>query len=262
MKKPVGTESVPVKNSIVLIGQDLHLWPENNSTALRGFRHVAKFLNPDVLILNGDVMDIPQVSRHPPIGWEHHPDLLQELEYAKVVLGGLEELVGANTKLFWTLGNHDSRFNTRLAEIAPEYRGIPGFRLKDHFSARWTPAWRVDLVSDKETTIVKHRFSGGIHAAYNNVIKSARHFITGHTHRLGARPVVLDQRTFWGVEAGMLNDPNAPQFSSYTEAAPLHWAAGFVVLNYRNGLLLPPELVSVLDEEAGTIVWNGTIIEV
>jgi hypothetical protein len=36
----------------------------------------------------------------------------------------------------------------------------------------------------------------------------------------------------------------------YLEHNPVPWASGFAVLTFRNGVLLPPELVEVIDGEA------------
>jgi hypothetical protein len=37
---------------------------------------------------------------------------------------------------------------------------------------------------------------------------------------------------------------------AYLEHNPVPWASGFAVLTFRNGVLLPPELVEVIDGEA------------
>jgi hypothetical protein len=48
----------------------------------------------------------------------------------------------------------------------------------------------------------------------------------------------------FGVDTGTLAEPSGPQFT-YTEAGPVNWASGFVVLTYREGRLLEPELCVV-----------------
>jgi hypothetical protein len=47
----------------------------------------------------------------------------------------------------------------------------------------------------------------------------------------------------------MLSDPTGNQFA-YTEDNPVPWCSGFAVLHFRDGLLLPPELVEVIDNVA------------
>jgi hypothetical protein len=42
-------------------------------------------------------------------------------------------------------------------------------------------------------------------------------------------------------------------------AGMANWASGFVMLTFAGGVLLPPELVLVLDEEAGLWSWRGQI---
>jgi hypothetical protein len=48
-------------------------------------------------------------------------------------------------------------------------------------------------------------------------------------------------------------DVGGPQFT-YVEAGPLNWASGFAVLTFRDGRLLPPELVVV---DGGTAWFRG-----
>jgi hypothetical protein len=41
-----------------------------------------------------------------------------------------------------------------------------------------------------------------------------------------------------------------------------NWASGFAVLTFAGGLLLPPELVLVLDEKAGLVSFRGELINI
>ncbi|MGF2075453.1 hypothetical protein, partial [Enterococcus casseliflavus] len=90
-------------------------------------------MKPRVLVMNGDVMDFPQVSRHPS-SWEEQPTVAEEIESANAVLKKIEDAVPGNCKLAWGLGNHDSRLETRIATVAPELAKLKGVHLKDHFS--------------------------------------------------------------------------------------------------------------------------------
>jgi hypothetical protein len=57
----------------------------------------------------------------------------------------------------------------------------------------------------------------------------------------------------FGVDCGTMAEPKGPQFT-YVEAGPLNWASGFVVLTYREGRLLKPEIVAV---DAGKAWFRG-----
>lgn len=245
-----------VINGAVLIGSDAHIWPGPKTAAMRAFIKFAKELKPRALILNGDVVDLPQISRHPPIGWEKHPTVAEEIEAAQKILAEIADAVPSNCKLIWTLGNHDGRFETRLATVAPEYARLHGFHLKDYFPD-WSACWSAWINDD---VVVKHRFKGGLHAPHNNAVTSGKSMVTGHLHSQKVTPWTDYNGHRWGVDTGCLADPDAQAFLDYTEDNPKNWRAGFAVLPFNKGVLLPPELVMAWDKKR--VVWRGEIIEV
>lgn len=245
-----------VKNGVVLIGSDAHIWPGDMTTAMRAFVKFCKDMKPKIAIMNGDVMDFPQVSRHPPIGWEGHPEIWQEIEAAQEQLHEIELATPRDCKLVWTLGNHDSRFETRLATVAPQYARLHGFHLKDYFGA-WSACWRFDINDD---VVVKHRHKGGIHATHNSTIWAGKTTVTGHLHSQKVSPFTDYNGTRYGVDTGCLAEPSAKAFVDYTEANPLNWRSGFGVLTFKDGKLLMPELVQVWDENH--VQFRGEIIKV
>lgn len=245
-----------IADGIVLIGSDAHIWPGKPTTAMRAFVKFCKDLRPKLVIMNGDVLDFPQVSRHPPIGWEGHPAIADEIEAGQEQLHAIELATPKSCKLIWSLGNHDSRYETRLATVAPEYARLNGFHLKDYFPA-WSACWRVDINDD---ITVKHRYKGGDHAPFNNTVKAGRSIVTGHLHSSKVVPYSDYNGTRYGVDSGCLADPNAKAFVDYTEAGPLNWRSGFAVLTFVAGKILMPELVQVWDDKH--VQWRGQIVRV
>lgn len=247
---------VEVWDGTVVVGSDAHYWPDIVTTAHRAFVHFVAKLEPKCVILNGDVFDGASISRHASIGWESKPSVIQEIEACKARLDEIEK-VSKNAKLVWTLGNHDSRFETSLANRAPEYAKVHGVHLKDHFPF-WTPAWSCWLNND---VVVKHRYKNGIHAPWNNAMTSGRSIVTGHLHSLKVTPLTDYNGTRYGVDCGTLaGGATAPQFVNYLEDNPANWRSGFVVLTFRNGRLLHPEVVLVHDE--GVVEFRGELIHV
>jgi hypothetical protein len=201
------------------------------------------------------VCDFANISRFPPIGWENRPSVKQELEACQDRLEEIEKAaIGA--EFVWTLGNHDGRFETRLASIAPEFAKVHGVHLKDHFP-RWSPAWACWI---NDEVVVKHRFKNGIHAAHNNTKDAGKTMITGHLHSLKVTPWSDYNGTRFGCDCGTLADPYGPQFSDYLETNPTNWRSGFIVLTFKGGRLLWPEIVHVLEE--GLVEFRGQIINV
>lgn len=244
-----------IKNGHVLVGSDCHYWPGIISTAHRAFVHFAKEYQPKAVVMNGDVLDGAQISRHPPIGWEKRPTLIQEIEACTERLTEVEK-AAPNAKEFWTLGNHCARFETRLATVAPEYARVHGTSLKDHFPY-WQPCWSLCI---NDEVVIKHRDKGGQHAPFNNTLRSGRTIITGHLHSLKVQPFTDYNGTRFGVDCGTLADPYGPQFEDYTEHKSLDWRSGFVLLTFANGRLLWPEIVPVTGD--GEVQFRGKVIRV
>ena len=156
-----------------------------------------------------------------------------------------------NARRIWSLGNHDARFETRLATVAPEYADVHGVHLKDNFP-KWEPCWATFINSD---IVVKHRFKSGIHAPHNNTMWAGRTIVTGHLHSQKIMPLSDYNGTRWGVDAGTMADPYGPQFYNYTEMNPLNWRSGFCLLTIVKGRLLMPELIWV--SGPGTVQFRG-----
>jgi hypothetical protein len=156
------------------------------------------------------------------------------------MLGEIES-VGKGARFIWPLGNHDSRFETRLATVAPEYANIHGVHLKDNFP-KWEPCWAAFINKD---VVAKHRFKGGRHAPENNTLWAGRTIFTGHLHAMKDEPLSDYNGTRWGVDTGTMADPYGPQFYNYTEMSPLNWRSGFYLMTFVNGVLYWPEKVWV-----------------
>lgn len=218
----------------------------------RAFVRFCKTYRPQAVVLNGDVIDGASISRHPPIGWSHLPTVQQEIEIAQDRLAEIERAAG-NARKIWTAGNHDIRFETKLASVAHQYASVAGTSLHHHFP-EWEPAWDVHI---NGTVAIKHRWHGGKHAPYSNALKSGMSTITGHLHSQKIEPVTDYTGTRWGVDPGCLADPNHAAFRDYTENSPKDWRDGFAFLTFRGGKLLPPELISRFD--ANNIVFRGEV---
>jgi hypothetical protein len=244
---------VELDDGIIMVASDCHYFPGIISTAHRGFVHLIKELKPKMVVMNGDVFDGAAISRHDPIGWQQHPTVKQELD---ACLDRLNEVESASKSavLHWTWGNHDLRFNTRLAaQAGTAFEGVQGFNLSDHF-----PRWKFStsmMVNDN--TMIKHRYHNGIHAVYNNALKAGTSIVTGHLHSLKVTPWTDYAGTRYGVDTGTLSNIDDPTFD-YAEDNPRNWRSGFAVLTFWKGKLMPPELCEVISE--GIIYFRGQVI--
>lgn len=248
-------QTMNLSDGIVIVGSDAHYWPGIISTAHKAFVRFCADLRPNVVVVNGDVFDGSTVSRWPRIGWDTKPKVQDELKACEARLTEIED-AAPKAKKVWTLGNHDARYENFLASKAPEYEGVPGFTLKDRFPL-WTPCWSF-FVND--STVIKHRFKGGIHATHNNTLWAGKTVVTGHLHSLKVTPFTDYSGTRYGVDCGTLADANGEQFVDYLEDNPVNWRSGFIVLTFHKGRLLWPEVVSVVEE--GKVEFRGKVISV
>lgn len=236
---------------IAVVFSDAHYWPgQGPSIAHQALVEVVKELRPKLIIGNGDLFDGARLSRFPRNGWEYQPKVKDELEEAKERLG---EIRPGRARRIRTIGNHCIRFDRYLATNAGEMEQVAGARLKDQL-----PGWEECLsVFVNGHTMIKHRFHGGIHAAYNNTLRSGTNIVTGHTHHLEVKPWGDYRGRRYGVQTGAIADVQGPQFA-YTENNPTPWCSGFAVLTFdSSGRLLMPELAEVID---GRCYFRGQVV--
>lgn len=242
-----------LKNGVIIVASDAHYWPGLVSVAHEAFCTIAKKLKPKAVIMNGDILDGARISRHPRAVWQKQPLLKDELH---AVQDRLAEIARAakGADLIRTIGNHDARFENYLCQNAPELEEMDGSTLMDYLPD-WRAGWalHINRKSDGWTTVRHRPVGGGVHSAYNSTLKSGVHYVHGHLHKLNITPWSDYRGRRYGVDTGTLAEPYGAQFD-YTEAGPANWASGFVVLTYKDGHLLQPELVVV---ERGKAWFRG-----
>lgn len=246
----------------VLVSSDIHVWPGVETTAMQAFILACQFMQPDAVVLNGDVFDGTTLSRFANNEFNKVPSAAEEL---KACVDWAERVVAAARKgnprvrLIWVMGNHDNRYLRRLLESASGYEGVPGMDLRDHFPA-WEFCYRFTVNEGQAShTDFVHNWAGGIHAAYNNVMRSGVSYVTGHTHRNLTRPWRDRTGQRYGVETGTGLEIDGPQ-SYYVGGRPVDWHPGFPVLTYHRGRLLRPEHIDVLED--GLVSFRGQVLDV
>lgn len=253
----------PIRDGCVFILSDQHYDPNAApSPAHQAAVRLAYKLKPYCIVNNGDTIDGSSISRWPVGSYSElgaRPSVEEELGVSSRRLQEFEKMKFVQW-LIWNLGNHDARFETRLAERVPEYADILGFSLKDHFPG-WLPAWRTDFAAspqDIPQVIVKHRFKGGEYGAHNNALWTGVTTVTGHDHKLWAKPITDARGTRWGIDAGTLAPIDSRLFLNYTEDNVVNWQSGFAILHFRGGRFTGPELVHALTD--GRVVFRGDIV--
>lgn len=242
---------IDIDTGFIIVASDCHYWPNEHTLMHKALVWACKEFKPQLVVLNGDVMDFPSISRFPPIGWEKQPEVADEIEFAQEKTHEIALAAGRRCRRTWTLGNHDKRFETRIATHNPQLARVKGVHLRDHFP-EWEPCWSTYINPDLDiySCLITHRFRGGIHDTHNNMLWTGNHVVTGHTHNAQVRALTYyNERTIWGVNTGMCSEPMARAFVDYTEDNPKNWRSAFGVLRWENRKLLMPQLVLKFDEK-------------
>jgi hypothetical protein len=250
-----------VPNGVVLIGSDGHYVPNQPApTGHRAFVRFAKTIpNLRAVIYNGDAFDFGAISRFGRRMWDKQHLVAQELEAVGKRMQEIEVATKRGVPMYYTIANHDLRFETKLSNSVPAFEGVPGFRLRDHIGPRWQMGWAI--WTNNGELVIKHRFKNGIHATHNSTMWAGKNICIGHLHSLKVTPFSDYNSTRYGIDCGTLADPYSPQFC-YNEDNPRNHRSGFVVLTFRDGQLLLPEIVQVYDEAEGLVQWRGELLKV
>jgi hypothetical protein len=250
-------QDIKVEEGMVFVFSDSHLIPGYRTTAHRALLEMLPVYKPAAVIDNGDLMDFPYIARHQRIGHDKSPMVAKEIEWAKRVLDEIKgKAPGALTRR--NQGNHDMRFDGIISNSLWQMDKVPGTALADHFPS-WPVAWATKI--NGLELVVKHRWKSGLHGPFNNALWAGCSFATGHDHNQRVYNITDLHGDRYGVDVGTMASIYGPQFR-YAEANPRNWRSGFSVFTFRNGKLLPPELLTVLDEQAGTVYFRGQVMHV
>jgi predicted phosphodiesterase len=174
-----------IKQSRILIISDLH-FPYQNNEAITLALDYGKEKKVDCIILNGDVMDQANISRHER-DWRAR-SIAEEFEAVRVFLKSLR-LHFPKTKIVWKLGNHEERWEKFLYNKAPEIFDVNDFQLEVLLKLG---ELKIEIIKDKRpiilgklTVLHGHELMGmgGVNPARATFTKTMEDTLVGHYHR-------------------------------------------------------------------------------
>jgi len=162
---------------------DIHLGIHDKAALIAAIQY-AKQDRVENIILNGDILDSAQISRHPKTA--DTPKFLNEIELAKQFLEGLRSEF-KDQNIYFKIGNHEDRLERYLMQNADALAGLIDFRklLKlDDLAIRFVESTQFMKV---ENTYIVHghemKVSGGVNPARALILKAAANVVMGHVHR-------------------------------------------------------------------------------
>ena len=103
-----------LENGTVVIASDIHI-PFQDNAAVRSFVKYCKEKQPEVVVLNGDVLDMFMLSRFTK-GEGRNP--LEEMTMCQGFLDSLRKAV-PNADIYYVIGNHENRLEKYVLNKAP-----------------------------------------------------------------------------------------------------------------------------------------------
>lgn len=237
----VQIESPPKSNTVLvpaaermleMVASDIH-FPYEDRAAYAVFLKVAEALQPQVLVLLGDVVDCYAVSAHDKDANRATPAAFRdELLYAKTKLGELREKL-PNARVFYKQGNHETRITRYVTKNASALGNLKAVTLPEllnleDLKIEWI-ANDARLRIGKLWHIHGNEVSGaGMSPARLKYQRMQCNVIFGHHHvRDKYRP-----RSYDGQQHGAYANPCLadlePEYMHHTHA----WSHGFTLIDH------------------------------
>jgi predicted phosphodiesterase len=175
----------------IFVINDLH-FPYHNIDAITAAFDYAIKEKPDGIFINGDLLDIHQLSH-----FERDPekkDFATELEIFKQFFQLLQKTFGV--RVYFKFGNHEERYQKFLFQKAKELAGIKEFELENMIKAR---AEGIEVIKDKRIVVMNglpfihgHETGRGIfspvNAARGLMLKAKHSAVKGDCHNTSEHP--------------------------------------------------------------------------
>ena len=225
-----------LENGTVVIASDIHI-PFQDDAAVRSFVKYCKEKQPEVVVLNGDVLDMFMLSRFTK-GEGRNP--LEEMTMCQGFLDSLRKAV-PNADIYYVIGNHENRLEKYVLNKAPELASL----IEDVFTIIKTLDYKVRgcaSVTFNDNFVCKHGTLLGNKSGLSAIKEMENAYMsgaTGHTHRLCKYIARKSGRKFVWLETGCLCSLN-PEYMINP-----NWQAGFAQLEFKNGKLYNSKVIEI-----------------
>jgi len=240
-------------NTKILVFGDVHI-PFQDEDAVNLIFKFIKKVQPDVIVINGDLIDFFAISKWDK-GLGEGKTVKEELEETRSFL---EKLVAVSkaSPIYYIFGNHEIRLEKYLIRNAKEISDL----VKLEELLRLKELGIIPICTNRVENYVKignwyigHFNRVSKHSAYtvkNIIADRGVNVIQAHVHRLGMHYVTFMDRTVCGIEGGCLCDIN-PKY-----VVNPNWQQGIVVIeNYGHYSKSSVQLIELKDEGKKKVLY-------
>lgn len=224
--KNIKDETLILDTGTVVIGSDIHIPFQDNDAVQAFITHIGEY-EPEVVVLNGDVLDMFMLSRFTK-GEGRNP--LEEIEECRNLLSRIKEVAPPFCKLYYVIGNHETRLERYVLTKAPELASL----VEDVFTIIKAEDYGFTgcaslTINDK--VVIKHGTLLGNKSGLSAIKEMEASYMSGasgHTHRLCKYIARKAGRKFFWMETGCLCGLN-PEYMVNP-----NWQQGFAEINFKN----------------------------
>lgn len=237
--KKVPDIELDLKNGIVAVASDFHV-PYHDKKAVATFINYCREVQPDMIVINGDLVDMYMLSRFAK-GEGRNP--MSEIEEAREILANLRQDTKAD--IYYVIGNHEQRLEKTILAKAPELASL----IEDVFSI-----FKLDEIGVKgvgtitvnDNFVFKHGTLLGSKSGLSAIKEMENAYLsgaTGHTHRLAKYIARKAGRKFVWLETGCLCSME-PEYMLNP-----NWQQGFAMVQFENGKVKRAEVLEIENGE-------------
>lgn len=226
-----------LKDGNILVASDIH-FPYQDDTAITAFIDYAAVMQPEVIVLNGDLLDFYKLSRFSKDPSGKNP--AEEIEMVREFLANLRSKV-PDAKIYYVIGNHETRLEKYVLDNAPQIACL----IDNVFEIVKTENYKVvgcSSLTVNDMFVFKHGNRLGPKSGLSAIKELESHYLsgaTGHTHRLARFSTRKSGRRFIWLETGCLCDLN-PEYMINAD-----WEQGFGEIMFRSGKLDKANIVPI-----------------
>jgi predicted phosphodiesterase len=224
---------LPNADRKILLLCDIHI-PYHDYSALKVAINYGRSQQVNAIIINGDAMDMYQISKFEKI--PSKKTLRDEIELCKQFLKQLRKLFPTE-KIIYKVGNHENRLARYIITRAPELFGLDVINLKELLQLK---ELNIDFIESSQPIkagdlLICHGHEwgggGGVFAARSILLKANCSVIVGHFHRSQECLISTakgDTVGCWAVGCLCNLRPGYMPFNQ--------WNSGFAIIEtYKNG---------------------------
>lgn len=200
--KKINDVELRVKDKTIFVASDIH-FPFQDDKAVDKFINDCNIYCPEIIVLNGDLMDFYKLSRFSKDPKGRDPE--EEIDMCREFLGKLRQ-VCPTAEIYYTIGNHETRLTKYILDNAPYIVGL----VENVFDLLKVSEFNVIGCSSllvNDTFMFKHGTRLGNKSGLSAMKELEAHYLsgaTGHTHRLAKFTTRKSGKRFIWFETGCL----------------------------------------------------------